>query len=176
MPLPTCSKPPLSPTSRRICVGSGHLPDEPELTFCYGLGSHQLERMRTGASYTHLIRAPGDPERRPRGRQHPLGYAPHHKLAQLSHNRLRRLLMELFDATLGSARTFHTVSVLLFDVGADVTFDGPLDAALWSLVSDGYLAMTLGAPVRFVSSRALRGCGQLPAFEPVPDVQGDLFG
>jgi hypothetical protein len=147
------------------------------LDFYFGYAPAALDAMREHAPYTHMIRAPGDPERRARGHVHKLGLAPHLGLAAYSHEQLRHMLWDTLGACPGEPLTFHALSVHLFDLGADVTGCGVLDRALFSLVCDGHVAMTLQAPILFMRACDLSEPSRPPGlYEPVPEQQGCLFG
>lgn len=107
---------------------------------------------RTGlASYMHLIRAPGDPERRSRkARQDAMGKAQaatHWRtLAKAPVAQWRAAIAELLSN--GTPRTFNSISVALCDMTADVAPDNA-DTALWALVADRVLEHTLETPIYF---------------------------
>jgi hypothetical protein len=146
------------------------------LDFYFGYTPAALDAMLARAPYTHMIRASGDPERRERGQAHVLGFAPHLALAAYSHEQLRHLLWDALGASSGDPMTFQALSVVLFDVGADVTGGGVLDRALFSLVCEGCVAMTLHAPILFMRACDLTCPSRAPAhYEAVPEQQGSLF-
>jgi len=99
------------------------------------------------AAYTHLVRAPGDPQRTPRPKGGHQDRAPHRTLAKRPAAELEELLLEgLAD---GEPRTFNRLGVEIFDLTADVLFTTPVNAALWRLVDRGEIEHTLEAPVLF---------------------------
>ncbi len=145
--------------------------------YYFGYAPSTLARMIAQAPYTHMIRGPHDPERRTQGKAHQLGLAPHLKLNAYSHEQLRGMIWEMLCIAPGEPMTFHAISVNLFDLGADVTGLGPLDRALFSLVSDGCVAMTLCAPILFLRTCDLSELTHPPRlYEAVPQAtQGSLF-
>ena len=53
---------------------------------------------------------------------------------------------------IGDPMTFNELSVRLFDLTADVTLGSGFEDALWSLIEQGCVAMTLEAPIVFLRS------------------------
>lgn len=134
--------------------------------YYWEISPRELRRMREAAPYTHVIRAPDDPDRRPRGSggEHALGVAPHQSIQKMSRHELTWLLWEALGEAETNGLTFHALSVHIFDLGADVTCMGPLDEALFAMVARGWVAMTMEAPVRFLRTVDL----DLKGFDPPP--------
>jgi hypothetical protein len=107
------------------------------------------------AKYAHLARAPGDPERTPRGarRDGPdpdgrdRGAAWRRKLVGTKPEDHEEPIVGLLSD--GAPRTFNAIGVELYDKTADLLFETPVDAALWCLVERGVLEHTLRVPVLF---------------------------
>ncbi len=115
------------------------------------------------AKYLHLIRAPGDPERRPRPKGGVADRAPHRTLGRTSAAQWEPVLLEaLADCV---PRTFNRLGVELFDLTADVIFGTPVDRALWGLVTRGLVEHTMELPVLF---RRRAGVLSLPPAAAVP--------
>lgn len=124
---------------------------------------------RSGAAcYVHLIRAPDDPERRPRPAGGLAERAPHRRLAKTPAAQWEPVLLAALED--GVPRTFNRLGVELFDLTADVLCTTPVDTALWSLVAQGLLEHTLRAPILF---RLRKGAPLLVA--PQPAQQLSLF-
>ncbi|MCH9637741.1 MAG: hypothetical protein K0U16_07340 [Gammaproteobacteria bacterium] len=102
--------------------------------------------------YTHLIRAPGDPDERlarghGRARQRRWGEAgPSRKISKMDSE---QIVEELLSALGEEELTFNAISVRAFDLTADVAFGTKINALLWDLVDEGALEHTRRAPVRF---------------------------
>jgi hypothetical protein len=112
---------------------------EPPPGFAYGpVGRSGM------ASYVHLIRAPGDPARSPRGPGRALLWRQlgKHSVSAWA----ERILALLSD---GEPRTFNRIMVELADFGADTGFRENPDRALWHLVEQRKLVLTLEAPILF---------------------------
>jgi hypothetical protein len=106
---------------------------------------------RSGASaYVHLIRAPGDPERSPRGPGRALLWR---QLGKHSVSEWAARILELLAD--GEPRTFNRIMVELADFGADTGFGENPDHALWHLVEQRKLVLTLEAPIFFKRATAL---------------------
>ena len=103
---------------------------------------------RSGAAkYLHLVRAPGDPERRPRPAGGLAERAPHRKLGRTPAAQWEPVLLAgLAD---GVPRTFNRLGVELFDLTADVICTTPVDTALWNLVNRGLVEHTMELPIFF---------------------------
>jgi hypothetical protein len=99
------------------------------------------------AKYLHLVRAPGDPERRPRPKGGVAERAPHRKLGRTSAAKWEPLLLAALED--GEPRTFNRLGVELFDLTADVICTTPVDTALWNLVDRGLLEHTMELPILF---------------------------
>jgi hypothetical protein len=118
------------------------------------------------AKYTHIIRAPDDPER-----------SDIRALPEALRDRTARWRRELKSSRVdawrwaiwqllsdGQPRTFNRIGVELLDKTADVLLELPPDRALWSLVADKRVEHTTSAPILF---RARAGATAPP--EPVPE-------
>lgn len=102
-------------------------------------------------AYTHLVRAPDDPERvdirtlpeaiRDRKAAWRLS------LAKQPASAFRDPILALLGD--GVVRTFNRIGVELLDKTADVLFGLPPDHALWELVSEGLVEHTMTVPVFF---------------------------
>ena len=113
------------------------------------LTGYAPEEWRDG--YTHLIRAPGDPDEvAPRGhgraRQRRWGESPHRAVATMDAD---AVVDALLDALGDDELTFNALSVRAFDLTADVAFGTKINALLWDLVDEGALEHTGGSPVLF---------------------------
>jgi hypothetical protein len=105
---------------------------------------------RSGAAaYVHLIRALDDPERPSRpARELRRDVSPHLTLRRTTTvEQWRTRLVELLGD--GVPRTFNRIGIELCGLTADILFSTPADPALWSLVDDGAIEMTLEAPILF---------------------------
>ncbi len=106
-------------------------------------------------AYMHIVRAPGDPERRPRWSEQPVHSRPTKKKwdadkdAVLNRTRdwWRTAIVDVLTRT-RRAMTFNAMGVVIADVTADVAPDAA-DDALWALVAEGVLVHTLSRPVLF---------------------------
>lgn len=108
----------------------------------------QLPDLSGIQSYIVLIRAPDDPERTPRES------GSRDMRAEWRRALMKQPVAEIEAAILlhmadGVARTLNRLSVEMIDKTADIIFETPFDAALWSLVSKGVVEFTVGAPVLF---------------------------
>lgn len=97
--------------------------------------------------YTALIRAPDDPERKPRPLGGQLDRTPHHTFA-------RRLIPDIKEEILahmqdGCARTMNCIGVELWDKTADIMSQTNAERAIWQAVEEGTLEFTMEAPVLF---------------------------
>jgi len=117
------------------------------------------------AAFTHLIRAPDDPDRSPRPHGGRADKTPHQTLRRGGRETFMAWRSEIV-ATLGDGtpRTFHRLCVEIADLGADIGFQETPDFALWSLVDQGILEHTLEAPILFRLRAA--NAGQTTAPEP----------
>jgi hypothetical protein len=111
---------------------------------------------RTGmAAFLHIIRAPGDPERRQRASERD------EKDTQIWRRLFRSGSQAEWSDALhrhladGIPRTFNRMMVELCDMTADVALDKAPDLALWALVAAGEVEHTASRPVYF---RALPPC------------------
>lgn len=99
------------------------------------------------AAFLHLVRAADDPKRSaPHGKAN-RERAPHLRLKTLRIVDCRAAIAGLLSD--GVARTFNRIAVELTGYTADLLFRGPFDEALWSLVDDGALELTLELPILF---------------------------
>jgi len=148
------------------------------LTYHFGLTRRQIDAWRSGPSkYLFWVRAEGDPERRTPGLVGAYGVDPHNKLNRMDLEQLRRLAWGCLSAVPGEPMTFNAMSVILFDLTADVTGQTAFEDAVWSLVADGCVAMTLEAPVLLMRSIDLTDTSRpAPAYvERADPVQLHLF-
>lgn len=117
--------------------------------------------------YTHLIRAPDDPERLSRQERKRLGLhdpAPHRTLSKTSRIEWRRRIAAHLRNRQGStgyptedkkrglprrASTFNRICVEMLGVTADIAFTTPVNHALWDLVERRVVEHTLVAPILF---------------------------
>lgn len=113
------------------------------------------------AQYTVLIRAPWDPERRPREvRQAEMGK----EAAAVAWQAWRKAPPEEWRARIvahladGVPRTFNRIAVELVDASADVVGD-TAEAGLWLAVERGEIWWTNEAPIHFVHRDAIARCG-----------------
>jgi len=128
---------------------------------------------RSGAAkYLHLVRAPGDPERRPRPKGGVADRAPHRTLGRTSSARWEPVLLEALAD--GTPRTFNRLGVELFDLTADVIAGTSVDRALWGLVTRGLVEHTMELPILF-RRRAGAELPPLPVEAPQPARQLSLF-
>lgn len=101
---------------------------------------------RTGVGkYVHLIRSPGDPERRPRYKGQDV--APHLTARKTPRAEWARRIAALLSD--GAPRTFNRIALELTEKTADTMMETPLDAALWDLVREERLEHTTHAPILF---------------------------
>lgn len=112
------------------------------------------------ARYTVLIRAPGDPERRPReARQAAMGK----EAAAVEWRAWRAASAEEWRARIvahladGNPRTFNRIAVELVDATADVVGD-TAQAGLWLAVERGEVWWTSDAPVHFLHRAFVAPC------------------
>jgi hypothetical protein len=117
------------------------------------------------AAYVHVIRGDGDPEESARGegtdRRARWGIAPHLKLDATVRGTWTGPILRLLREQ--PALTFNAISVTLTGLTANVTFETPLDEALWALVDRGLVEHTLRAPIRW---RAVSGASDQAVEEP----------
>lgn len=104
------------------------------------------------AVFTHLIRAPGDPERQPREATRDGRALWRRKLTKMPSAAFRRPLLSLLAS--GPPRTFNALGVELLDKTSDVLFQLPPDVALWWLVEQGFVEHTMEAPILFRATPA----------------------
>jgi len=99
------------------------------------------------SQYTIMIRAPDDPERRPR----PVGGQedkfPHYTIAKMTEQQIAKALLGLLSD--GAARTLQRMGVEIWDKDSSIVGGTKVEDVLWRLVLDGYLAFTREAPVLF---------------------------
>jgi hypothetical protein len=102
---------------------------------------------RSGAAaYVVIIRAAGDPERKPRDGSD-RGSAWRRALVKMPVERLAdEIAAHLAD---GVPRTMNRIGVEMMDKTADCTFGTPFEEALWALVERGTHEHTLDAPILF---------------------------
>lgn len=130
-----------------------HWYDAAEWTYCTGLPD------RSGASvYTVLIRAPWDPERRPREAVHAeMG----NRAAALRWKNWRKVSAEEWCARIvehladGEPRTLNRMAVEMVDATADVVGD-TAEAGLWLAVERGLVWWTPLAPIHFTLREFIR--------------------
>lgn len=123
----------------------------PRLSLDEGWTCAPVDR-RGPSAYVHLIRAPGDPERRARAKS--LGGPGNNDKASEGHwSKLppAEECAEAITALLADdvPRTFNRIAVELWDKTADVAFGQGPDHGLWLLVERGDVEHTLTAPVLF---------------------------
>jgi hypothetical protein len=120
------------------------------------------------ARFTHIIRAPDDPER-----------SDIRKLPEALRDREATWRRRLKTSSVkdwksaiwtllsdGQPRTFNRIGVELVDKTADLLIDLPPDRALWALVAEGRVEHTMGAPILF---RARVGAtAPVDGWEPPP--------
>ena len=147
-------------------------------TYHYGFSRRQIETWRhTTNPYTLVIRSPLDPERQTSGMQGAYGVDPHNALARIGRGELEALIWRCLSAHQGTPMTFNELSVRLFDLTADVALGSGFEDALWSLIEQGCVAMTLEAPIVFLRSVDLVDPTlPIPAFTPkTTPVQTSMF-
>jgi len=106
---------------------------------------------RSGTSnYIVLIRAPGDPDRTPRGARNRDRVGWQHDLGKTTVKEWKEIILQHLSD--GVARTFNRIGVELLDKTADTLLGLNPERALWSLVEDGRVAHTLRAPIYFRST------------------------
>ncbi len=112
------------------------------------------------ARYTVLIRAPGDPERRPReNRQAAMG----HRAAAVEWRAWHKASAEEWRARIvahladGMPRTLNRIAVELVDATADVVGEAAL-AGLWLAVERGEIWWTADAPIHFLHRDFVARC------------------
>lgn len=100
-----------------------------------------------------MIRAEGDPERRPRPEGGQEDRFPHHTFANMEVSELKKVIaVHLHD---GIPRTLNRIGVELWDKTGDITGGTKVEEALWELCLQGALQFSTEAPILF------RACGQL---------------
>jgi len=122
------------------------IPPPPDMEWSTG------QRLDTSgaAVYVIMIRAPGDPDRKPRsagpgGRQ--ADRTPHQTIKKRDVADIRsEISAHMAD---GKPRTFNAIGVELWDKTADIVGGTKAEDALWQLVEAGELEHTLKAPIRF---------------------------
>ena len=119
----------------------------PLVDYVFGVSRRQIDTWRQGAGrYTLWLRGEDDPERQTPGMRGAYGVDPHHTINRMDEGELEGLVWGCLGAHPGDPMTFNALSVRLFDLTADVTGDTALEHALWSLVTQGCVAMTLQGP------------------------------
>lgn len=119
-----------------------------DLRYEFGTSQVQVDAWRKRSPYALLIRDPArDPERQTRGMRGQYGVDPHNKLSAMALEDLRCALWTCLSEHPGRHMTFNELAVRLFDLTADIAFDTPLEDALWSLLVDGCVGMTMQAPI-----------------------------
>ena len=99
--------------------------------------------------YVVLIRAPGDPERKPRPKkgQPRQEAAPHLRIKKTNaESWAKQIATHMND---GRERTFNRIAVEMLDKTADVVGGTTFEDALWLLVKQGVLEYTWEAPILF---------------------------
>lgn len=130
-----------------------HWYDAPEWSYCTGLPD------RSGlAYYTVMIRAPWDPERRPREvTQAEYG----HRVSAVRWREWRKVTAEEWCERIaahledGEPRTLNRMAVEIVDATADMVGDAAIDG-LWLAVERGLICWTPQAPVHFTARRFVR--------------------
>lgn len=122
--------------------------------------------IRTGAGiFTVAIRAPDDPERKPRPKK--MADDPSHSIRWKNINKVsaeewsRAIVKHLSD---GKTKTFNAISVELAGTTADIAVGKNLEAGLWLAVERGELEYTPQAPVLFRLQKRGRAVG--PEYVP----------
>lgn len=109
------------------------------------------------ASYTIMIRAPGDPERAPRPKK--MADDPGHSLRWKNLNKVspdewRRDIVKLLSD--GKSRTFNAIAVTLAGTTADIASGKNLEEGLWKAVENRQVEFTPESPVLFRKTRGVR--------------------
>lgn len=99
------------------------------------------------AKYTIMIRAPNDPERKPRPVGGQADRTPHMTLSKWDVKTIKKEIMKLMRD--GKERTLNAIGVELWDKTADITSGTPVEDALWDLVLERKLEWWTYAPILF---------------------------
>lgn len=143
------------------------------LDYYFGFSAQEIRNVRTGASrYAFWVRSPHDPKRQTHGMRGKYGVDPHNKLNQMDQEELCVLIWRCLSAHPGHPMTFNALSVRLFDLTADVTGDTAFEDAVWLMLAQGCVAMTLAAPVLLLRTCDLTELtAPVPTFDPTPAQQ-----
>lgn len=97
--------------------------------------------------YLIMIRAEGDPERRPRPVGGQVDRTPHHTFSKMQIPELKAVLYtHLYD---GIPRTLNRIGVELWDKTADITSGSRVEEALWELCMEGLVEFSAETPILF---------------------------